>query len=84
MRVRRGPFAADMNGRPCVIIDDVLTTGATLAEAARVLSSAGALVRGAVVLAATRPPVTLDYGTGDRAVAGQWPVNEKNKPKKDE
>jgi len=84
MRVRRGLFAPEVNGRPCIIIDDVLTTGATLAEAARALGAAGAVVRGAVVLAATRPPVTLEYGAAVSALAGQRPVNEKNKPQKDE
>lgn len=48
--------AAGLAGRPCIIIDDVLTTGSTLAEAARALHQAGAVVRGAVVLAATRAP----------------------------
>jgi predicted amidophosphoribosyltransferase len=43
-------------GKRCIIIDDVLTTGATLAEAARALHRSGAIVAGAVVLAATRPP----------------------------
>ncbi|MDP5227216.1 MULTISPECIES: phosphoribosyltransferase family protein [Arthrobacter] len=43
-------------GRRCILVDDVLTTGATVAEAARVLSEAGASVTGAVVLASTRPP----------------------------
>jgi predicted amidophosphoribosyltransferase len=43
-------------GRRCVIVDDVLTTGATLSEAARALHLGGAIVAGAVVLAATRPP----------------------------
>lgn len=84
MRVRRGLFAPEVNGRPCIIIDDVLTTGATLAEAARALGAAGAVVRGAVVLAATRPPVTLEYGAAVSELAGQRPVNEKNKPQKDE
>jgi orotate phosphoribosyltransferase len=84
MRVRRGPFAPDVNGRPCIIVDDVLTTGATLAEAARALRAAGALVRGAVVLAATRPPVARDFGAAGPAFAGMQPVKEKNKPKKDE
>ena len=84
MRVRRGLFAPDVNGQPCIIVDDVLTTGATLAEAARALRAAGALVTGAVVLAATRPPVTRDFGAAGPALAGKRPVTEKNKPKKDE
>ena len=84
MRVRRGLFAPELNGRPCIIVDDVLTTGATVAEAARALRAAGAVVRGAVVVAATRPPVPPDYGAADRTVAGEPPVKEKNKPKKDE
>ncbi|MDZ4091343.1 MAG: phosphoribosyltransferase family protein [Arthrobacter sp.] len=84
MRVRRGPFAPEVNGRPCIIVDDVLTTGATVAEAARALRAAGAVVRGAVVVAATRPPVTIDFGDAGRALAGEPAVKEKNKPKKDE
>ncbi|MFE4197801.1 ComF family protein [Paenarthrobacter sp. NPDC056912] len=55
MRVRRRQANA-LRGRRCLIVDDVLTTGATLAEAARAVTAAGGVVCGAVVLAATRPP----------------------------
>lgn len=58
MRVRRAGVA----GRRCIIIDDVLTTGATLSEAARVLDAGGAKVAGAVVLAAVRPPDAAAVG----------------------
>lgn len=84
MRVRRGPFAPKVKGQQCIIVDDVLTTGATLAEAARALHAAGALVSGAVVLAATRPPGRLDFGDAGPALARNGSVKEKNKPKKDE
>jgi predicted amidophosphoribosyltransferase len=75
MRARAGLRAPDIRGRPCLIVDDVLTTGATLAEAARALREAGGLVRGAVVLAATRPPVM-----SDSAATGAGHDRQKNKP----
>lgn len=84
MRTRAGPWSPSVAGRPCIIVDDVLTTGATVAEAARALRAAGALVGGAVVVAATRPPATADVGARNPALAGPNGREQKNKPEKDE
>jgi adenine/guanine phosphoribosyltransferase-like PRPP-binding protein len=52
---RRGVYALGESS-VCILVDDVLTTGATLAAAERTLEDAGHDVLGATVLAATPPP----------------------------
>jgi predicted amidophosphoribosyltransferase len=45
--------AAGLDGRRIVVVDDILTTGATVVEAARVLSEAGCRPLAVAVIAAT-------------------------------
>jgi predicted amidophosphoribosyltransferase len=73
-----------IRGRPCIIVDDVLTTGATLAEAARAVHAAGGIVVGAVVLSATRAPDAGSMVPGGPQVSDGRKDLEKNKRRKDE
>ncbi|BDA63650.1 ComF family protein [Actinomyces capricornis] len=57
---------AEVRGLPVVLVDDVVTTGATLESCVRALEEAGAHVLAAVVLAATPPP----GGGGARRIDG--------------
>ncbi|GAA2344602.1 phosphoribosyltransferase family protein [Streptomyces caniferus] len=50
----RGAAGRLLTGRSVVLVDDLVTTGATLAEASRVVTAAGGRVIGAAVVAAPR------------------------------
>ena len=62
---------ADGVGQP-IVLDDIVTTGATLAEAGRALTAAGWQPAGAAVIAATRLRRAASY-PGARTTAGRAP-----------
>jgi predicted amidophosphoribosyltransferase len=49
-------------GKPCFVVDDICTTGATLIEAWRALSVAGANVLGALVVSESKPVLAQSIG----------------------
>lgn len=63
-------------GAPVLLIDDVLTTGATLAASAAAVRRAGGRVIAALVLAATPAPTAKNIGADRKEMVRKpWPVD---------
>ncbi|ADU49011.1 phosphoribosyltransferase [Intrasporangium calvum DSM 43043] len=71
----RGSAAHRVRGRRCLLVDDVMTTGSTLAEGARALHDAGAAdVHAAVIAATPRLPPAFPQPTRRSTVIERAPV----------
>lgn len=64
-RARVPRVLADVSGWQVVLVDDVVTTGATLGSCARALADAGATCLGAVTVAAAPPPAPEPVSLAD-------------------
>lgn len=77
LRVRRGSL---LEGRDVVLVDDIVTSGATLSAAARVLQEHGARVVGAAVVAVTvrRSEAISELGGANEKLCSQSPEERGN------
>jgi predicted amidophosphoribosyltransferase len=67
-QMRASPPGPGWHERPVLVVDDIVTTGASLAEAHRALTAAGWQVAGAAVIAATRRRTVTESAYSDISV----------------
>ena len=85
-RQRRGNRAAaprllaPVSGLPVLLVDDVVTTGATLGACARAMQEAGGRVQGALALSAAPPPAHARVTVPVRTVAATPTVRSTGAP----
>lgn len=70
LRLRTGPRRPLPPGAVVVLVDDVVTTGATLTEAARAVEAAGLVLLGAATVAAAADPRSPARGRPDGSAGG--------------